>query len=388
MSSFSPSLLFSQTPYVPPLWVSQAMPSRYLPTSRVRLGCFPTPIHRWRPLDDESESATGVEMWIKRDDLSSNDLSGNKVRKLEFLLSAALDGGHDSVVTIGGVQSNHARATAVAARQLGLDPYLLLRTRSAEQDSPDILNSSIVGNLLFNRFVDAEIHTVTAATYATIGSNALLAQLTEQLVENGKKPYAIPVGGSCPLGAFGYLEAVEEICQQEKLAGGAFDHLVFACGSGGTAAGLAIGARLCGMKSVQAVGVCDSPEYFYGHIRDTAVALGLDVSAGGLGDPKDWLSIHHGAGIGYARSTEEELEFLLAVSRRTGVVLDPVYSGKALFVFATQVLRQRPEVFKRGDRVLFIHTGGTLGMYDKAEQLGPMLAASDKAPRPMVVRRT
>ena len=385
LHSSASSFLFSRVPYSPPSWIRDAVPAHLLPERKVTLGRFPTPIHRWsNSLDEATASASGVEMWIKRDDLTSNDLSGNKVRKLEFLLAQALDGKHDSVVTIGGVQSNHCRATAVAARQLELDPYLVLRTRSSVQDDPAILNSSIVGNLLLNRFVDAEIHTVSAATYATVGSASLLAQLTEQLVDAGRNPYPIPVGGSCPLGCFGYLEAMEEIRQQEEAAGFVFDHIVFSCGSGGTAAGLAIGARLTGRRNIHAVGVCDSPDYFYSHIEDTAKGLGLDLAA--MGDVREWLTLHHGAGLGYARSSTDELNFLLGVSRRSGVVLDPVYSGKALYLLATKLLPEMAHVFQRGQRVLFIHTGGTLGMYDKDEQLAPLLAAADKAPRPMLVR--
>lgn len=372
MASFnnpSSSVLYSRVAYTPPPWIAESIPPRMIPKSKVLLGRFPTPIHKWSvfPTPDEN----GVEMWIKRDDLSSNDLSGNKVRKLEFLLSAAMDGGHDSVITIGGVQSNHCRATAVAARQLGLDPYLILRTRNAVQDDPNILYNSLAGNLLYNRMVGADIRTVTASTYASIGSSALLHQRTEQLIDQGKNPFPIPVGGSNPLGCFGYLEAMNEIRLQEEETGILFDHIVFSCGSGGTAAGLAIGARLSGFRSIHAIGVCDSPAYFYDHIRQTALDLGIDFSR--YGDVEAWLTIHSGAGIGYARSTEQELQYLLQVSRKTGIILDPVYSGKAMYFFATNILPSNPEVFQKGHRVLFIHTGGTAGLYDKADQLAPLL---------------
>ena len=382
-------MLYSRVPYSPPPWLAGAVNPRLVPTSRLVLGRFPTPVHPFRVPHqmEREEMETGVEFWIKRDDLSSFDLSGNKVRKLEFLLDEALEKGHDSVVTIGGVQSNHCRATAVAARQLGLDPYLILRTRNAVMDDESILNTSVAGNLLFNRMVDAEIRTVTAATYATVGSSRLLSQLTEELVSQGRKPYPIPVGGSTPLGAFGYLEAIDEICRQQQDSDiSNFDHICFSCGSGGTAAGLAIGAKLAGLKAkVHAVGVCDSPAYFYDHIRETAAALGVDMDEGANGPVEDWLTVHHGSGAGYARSTPEELEFMLLVARTSGIILDPVYSGKALYFFLRDVVPQNPDLFQRGHKVLFIHTGGVLGMYDKAAELAPLLPPGRVTP--MAVQR-
>jgi D-cysteine desulfhydrase len=166
---------------------------------------------------------------VKRDDLSSFDISGNKVRKLEFLLAEALGSDfsgaqYDSVITIGGIQSNHARATAVASRQLGLDPFLILRGREQPEEV------KLVGNLLFNRLVKADIRLVSPGTYARIGSVGLTEQLAEQLRQQGRRPYVIPVGGSNAVGMFGYMEAVEEIRQQCSALQTEFDHIVFACG--------------------------------------------------------------------------------------------------------------------------------------------------------------
>lgn len=376
-------MLYSRVPYTPPAWIAGTINPALVPSSRLVLGMFPTPLHPFRlPHAD-----MGLEFFIKRDDLSSFDLSGNKVRKLEFLLGEALEKDHDCVVTIGGVQSNHCRATAVAARQLGLDPYLVLRTRNAAVDDAAILNTSVAGNLLFNRMVDAEIHTVSAQTYATVGSATLLAQLTEQLVKKGRRPYPIPVGGSTPLGAFGYLTAMDEICRQQEelgIPGLTFDHIIFSCGSGGTAAGVAIGARLSGLKAkVHAVGVCDTPSYFYEHIRETAAALGVDMESNG--PVEEWLTVHAGSGVGYARSTPDELEFILQVAKSSGIILDPVYSGKALYYFLRDVIPHNPGMFQRGDKILFIHTGGQVGLYDKAAELAPLLPAGRVMP--MAVQR-
>jgi D-cysteine desulfhydrase len=360
--------LLNRVAYVPPKWLSGAVTS--IPASRVELGRFPTPIHSW-PIGGTFENSQDLEFYIKRDDLSSFDLGGNKVRKLQFLLEDALKEGCDCVVTIGGVQSNHARATAVASRQLGLDPYLILRTRGQTLDPPEILNDSLVGNLMFDRMVGATLKTVTSSVYAQCGAQNLVNQLVDQLRADGRKPYAVPLGGSNALGAFGYLDAINEIQEQ----GIQFDHLVFACGSGGTAAGLSLGAKLAGIPSVHAVGVCDSPAYFYEHIEETAADLGVDFAL--HGKPEEWLKIYHGAGLGYSRSKPEELDFILNVAQTTGVTLDPVYSGKGLYYFLHEVVKAHPDTFKKGQRVLFLHTGGALGLYDKHEELAQLMASKE-----------
>ena len=365
MSTLS-SQLFGRVPYVPPKWLSAGVAGSVIPMSRVELGRFPTPYHAWN-LNEAFDNSQELDFYIKRDDLSSFDMSGNKVRKLQFLLDDAIEKGADSVVTIGGVQSNHCRATACAARQLGMDPYLILRTRGHKIDPPEVLQDSMVGNLLFDRMVGATIKTVTSSIYAQCGADNLVSQLMDQLKDEGRKPYAVPLGGSNVLGCFGYLDAVEEILQQDIH----FDHLVFACGSGGTACGLSLGARLAGIGSVHAVGVCDSPGYFYRHIEETAASLGVDFAK--YGKPEEWLTIHHGAGLGYGRSKPEELQFILDVAQTTGVALDPTYSGKGLYYFLHEVVKQHPEIFLKGQKVLFLHTGGTLGLYDRHAELAGML---------------
>lgn len=364
------TVLFSRIPYAPPAWVHDFIQAPYIPQERINLGRFPTPL---QPFSVPGLEELNLDIWMKRDDLSSFDLSGNKVRKLEFLLADCLAKGHDSVITIGGIQSNHCKATAVAARQLGLEPHLILRTRDAPEDV------GLEGNLMFDRMVGSSIYTVTPSTYAQIGSFNLIEQLADQLREKGKNPYVIPVGGSNDRGVFGYIDFVQELLDQKMH----FDHIVFGCGSGGTACGMALGAKLSGLAEttmLHAVGVCDHPGYFYDHIRETCIHIGVDLKR--LGDPTEWLRIYPGQGIGYARSTTEELEFLSCVSRKTGVTLDPVYSGKALYHFATKIAKEQPDVFKEGQKVLFVHTGGTLGLYEKTAQLTPLL------PGPTVTKMT
>ncbi|GFR47123.1 hypothetical protein Agub_g8810 [Astrephomene gubernaculifera] len=367
-----------------------------VPKTRFRLGMLPTPIHEWR-LQGLPE---GVRLLVKRDDLSGMQLSGNKVRKLEFLLAEAVQGGHDCVVTIGGIQSNHARATAVAARYLGLDCHLILRTsRQRVGDDP-----GLVGNLLVERLVGAELHLVTKEEYGSVGSTALLEQLRQELEAAGRKPYVIPVGGSNPLGTWGYIEAVNEIVQQlqQQPHLGPVTDICMACGSGGTSAGLALGSHLSSLGArVHAYGVCDTPEYFYNFIDGLFAGLGASSAAattsaataaaettsaataaaegkGGTSssisvDARSLLRVVQSRGSGYAISTDEELRTTQAVSAATGVVLDPVYGGKAVYCMLREMYDNPHEW--RGRTVLFVHTGGLLGMYDKLDQLGPLVQA-------------
>lgn len=262
------------------------------------------------------------------------------------------------------------------------------------------LDIGLQGNILLNRMVGAHIHLVSTSTYARAGSPSLLAQLEAQLVAEGKRPYIIPVGGSDSVGVWGYLEAISEIMiQQQQMGIGKFNHIVFACGSGGTATGIALGARLAGMGSkVHAVGVCDSPEYFYAHMEEVAAELGIDFAE--IGHPRDWCTVSRGQGLGYAKSSPAELKYIYEVSSTTGlpsynvneqfiygayclfpmrigIILDPVYSGKALFHLSQAVNR---DDFNDGDSVLFVHTGGMFGLYDKIDQISECMAGAANEP--------
>lgn len=355
-------------PYSSPPWLTcpGGVQPQKVPSSRISLGRFPTPLQR---MDIPGGKSEELEWWVKRDDLSSFDLSGNKVRKLEFLLWDAKSKNCDCVITVGGEQSNHCRATAVATRQIGLEPYLVLR-RSPGRSANDHLG--FVGNVLFDRMVGSKIYTVSVGTYAQYGGDRLISMLATRLEDEGKKPYTIPIGGSNPLGAFGYIDCISELIAQTEALALTFDHIVVACGSGGTLAGLAIGHRLAGLQSkLHVVGVCDTPEEFYDHVRHVAEDFGIDHSK--FGQVEEWCSVYCGQGIGYARSTEEELAYILSVSRKTGLILDPVYTGKALYHFVNVVMKEKSDIFLPGQKILYIHTGGVFGMYDKIPQLEPLL---------------
>ncbi|CAI9113290.1 OLC1v1013863C1 [Oldenlandia corymbosa var. corymbosa] len=347
----------TKKPYVPPSWATHLSP---LPSHVYSLGHFPTPIHKW----NLPNLPKNTEVWIKRDDLSGMQLSGNKVRKLEFLLADAVAQGADCVITIGGIQSNHCRATAVAAKYLNLDCYLILRTSKVFVDK----DPGLTGNLLVERLVGAHIDLVTKEEYAKVGSMALGNILKEKLVSEGRKPYVIPVGGSNSLGTWGYVEAIREIEQQlQNGAGGlGFDDIAVACGSGGTVAGLSIGSWLSSLKAkVRAFCVCDDPEYFYDYVQGLLDGLEAGVSS------HDIVDIQNAKGLGYAMNTTEELQFVKEIAEATGVILDPVYSGKAVYQMMKD-MADNPAKWE-GRKVLFIHTGGLLGLYDKIDQMSPMM---------------
>jgi D-cysteine desulfhydrase family pyridoxal phosphate-dependent enzyme len=365
MSTAQPQYL-QTTDYKPPEFAKHLS---LVPKRRVHLAVgLPTPIHPWRV----PGLPEGIDLWIKRDDLTGMQLSGNKVRKLEFLMAEVQAQGHDSVITIGGIQSNHCRATAVAAKFLGLDAHLILRNSRTLADG----DPGLIGNLLPGRMAGAHIWQVTKEEYQRVGSVKLCQQLEAQLRAQGRNPYVIAVGGSTPLGTWGYVEAAKELLDQVE--GQGFSRVAVACGSGGTTAGLALGFHLSGSGlPLSSYGVCDSPEIFYADIDSLFSSLGHDTS-GGAG-AADILTAHQAKGIGYAMSTEAELQFTVDVAQHTGIILDPVYSGKAVYNMVQQ-MREDPNAW-RGGKVLFVHTGGLLGTYDKASQLQPLLEAQDRAHR-------
>lgn len=323
---------------------------------RIPLAHVPTPVGRLRHLSERY----GVNLFAKRDDLTGAALSGNKVRKLEYLLAEAEAGGADLVVTCGGAQSNHCRATAIAARQRGLDSLVLLRV-------PDPAHPpAIEGNILLDRLVGAEVRWVSRAEYARRA--ALFQEIAGELQGRGRRPYIIPEGGSNALGAWGYVRCVEELAAQ--LPPGPAT-LVYAAGSGGTGAGLILGVRLLRLPwRVVGVNVCDDREYFVrviGEIVEAAVrrwSLGIAFS-------RDEIEILDGyVGEGYAVSRPEELGLIRDVARAEGLILDPVYTGKAFYGLVREI-EKSPKAL--GERIVFLHTGGIFGLFPKTAELVPLL---------------
>ncbi|HSO35581.1 MAG TPA: pyridoxal-phosphate dependent enzyme [Labilithrix sp.] len=320
----------------------------------------PTPIVRYDALDE----IVGARVWIKRDDMTGGADSGNKLRKLEFLLADALERGARVVITCGGLQSNHARATALACAAHGLRSVLLLRVADPTHARSSPLE--LTGNVLLDRLAGAEIRFVSPEEYRERGG--LLEQARADSEARGLPAYIVPEGGSNGLGSLGYVEAMRETRRQMDLglAGeGRFDVVAHACGSGGTAAGVALGATHFEVaREVWAFAVCDDRAYFTKTIARIAVeARGYDPS---LPELARLVVDDRAKGPAYGLMDDEQKRFLVRVARATGLVLDPVYTGKALFGVAQAV--KRGEI-AAGARVLFLHTGGLPGLLAQGEAL-------------------
>ena len=337
------------------------MPMDFSPP-RIHLANTPTPLQKMERLSRQA----GVEIFFKRDDFTGSELSGNKVRKLEFLLADALARGADTVITCGGAQSNHCRATALAAVRADLASLLLLRTD--DPANPPALS----GNILLDRLGGSEIAWITPEEYRA--RDEIFEREARRLRSQGRKPFIIPEGGSTALGAWGYVAEMEElVVDLRRLDGGQVKPTTVICaaGSGGTTAGLAIGARLSGAEiRVVGVNVCDDRDYFMAIIDSICRQFNEtwpSVLAGGI-PTYDILDGY--VGRGYALSKPEELAGIRDLVRLEGVVLDPVYTGKAYFGMMAE-LAKNPRIF--GDRIVFIHTGGLFGLFPVADQFAALV---------------
>jgi D-cysteine desulfhydrase len=325
---------------------------------RLTLAHLPTPLQHFDALD----RLVGLELWVKRDDSDAGAAAGNKIRKLEFLLADAVSRAATHVLTCGGEQSNHARATALLAAQLGLQSVLLLRTANPTRPP------KATGNILLDQLAGARIVWVNPQEYEQ--RDRLMAEEATRLSLEGGYAYVIPEGGSNGLGALGYVEAMREIRQQLDLGlvGSAreFESIVVPCGSGGTAAGTALGARRYGIaERVVAVAVCSTSLHFRQIVDRIIVEVNAIEPQLSATVPLHILDEYRGPAYGVA--SEEQLAFIIQVARSTGLVLDPVYSGKALFGLSR--LKKKP------GRALFIHTGGLPGALAQAEALSAFAVA-------------
>jgi len=333
-----------------------SLPAPPLPPT-VRLARLPTPIEPLPRLSAE----IGIELSVKRDDLTGLGLTGNKVRKLEHLLAEARAQGCDAVITCGGAQSNHARATAIAARKLGMSPHLVLRG-----EAPPVAD----GNLLLDALVGAEIRWITRPQWAE--RDAIMAEEARRLAALGRRAYVIPEGGSSALGSWGYVRAALEIARAEAAAEVPFDVVVCATGSGGTQAGLTAGKALLERPwRVLGFAVCDDRAYFEAKVR--AILEGMDLGAR-LDAARRAIEVNDAyIGAGYALSRPDELAAIARVARTEGLFLDPVYTGKAMHGLLSEVRAGR---IAAGSRVLFVHTGGIFGLFPKAAELAEAAATT------------
>jgi D-cysteine desulfhydrase len=324
--------------------------------AQINLARLPTPVQPLRRFGEK----LGVELYVKRDDMTGAALSGNKVRKLEFVFADVLAREADSVLTCGGAQSNHCRATAIAAAKLGLNCRLILRTPDPSNPPPPD------GNILLDRMAGAEIVWITPEEYKQ--RDEIFEREAASFKDSGRKPYIIPEGASYAVGAWGYIRAAEEIVNDiANLPGGGNQPvtLINAAGSGGTSAGLILGVKMFDINArVVSVNVCDDKDYFVRVIGDICEKvlsdyhLEIDFSR-----DRDIEIVDGYVGRGYALSQPEELALISDVARTEGIFLDPVYTGKAFFGMVQELKRDR-ECF--GERIVFIHTGGIFGLFPKA----------------------
>jgi len=315
---------------------------------KIDLACTPTPLQYMARASQEWGG--GHRLWIKRDDLTGSLLSGNKVRKLEFIAAHALDNGYDTLITCGGLQSNHCRATALVGAQLGLKVHLILRgDEPGEKD----------GNYLLDHLAGAQVNCYPARTYFK-ELDTLFRQAQDDYARNGHKALAIPTGGSNGIGVWGYIAACEELVSDFVAAGISQAHIITASGSGGTQAGLTVGAALHNLPAtVWGVNVCDDEQYFLDKVNT---------------DLEDWHSCYPSApecdiqarvldgyvGPGYGEAETETFDLIARLARMEGIVLDPVYTGKAFQGMVSEIARG---TFDGVRDIVFMHTGGTFGVF-------------------------
>jgi L-cysteate sulfo-lyase len=317
---------------------------------RTRLQHAPTPLEHLPRL---TAALGGPQLWVKRDDCTGLALGGNKVRKLEFLLGEALAQGADTIITAGGPQSNHARQTAAAAARLGLDCLLILTDAVAGRDPTYHTN----GNLLLDELFGAriELHPGTA------DPDAEMARAAEECRADGGTPYVIPIGGSNALGLMGYVDAARELLAQAKAQKVGITHVALASGSGGTHAGLALGLALGG-SAAPAVGYCISRSSAEQRPRVAGlVQAGADLL--GVASPLSAadLMLEDGViGEGYGQPTEGMAEAVRLAATQEALLLDPVYSGKAMAGVIADIRAGR---FRPDDAVVFLHTGGAPSLF-------------------------
>jgi D-cysteine desulfhydrase len=318
---------------------------------RISLAFLPTPLEEMPHL---REALGGPRLLIKRDDQTGLATGGNKTRKLEFLVAEALAQGADTLVTAGGPQSNHCRQTAAAAAKMDLHCVLVLG--GGPRPRPEW-----TGNLLLDDLLGAEVRWTGGADRETT-----LVQTAEALRADGARPYVIPAGGSVPLGATGYVAAVEELADQLAARNETVDRILFASGSAGTHAGLLVGVKALKLN-VRVEGINDDKVGgLMGKVQslaaDTAAHLGLDLN---FSDGDFILHNAYGA-AGYGVITGAEREAIRLLARTEGIIVDPIYTGRALAGLIDLVRRG---AYGPDETVLFWHTGGVAGLFPRAAEL-------------------
>jgi len=319
------------------------------------LAMLPTPLEEAPRL---SKMLDGPRILFKRDDNNGFALGGNKARKLEFLLADAIEKGADTIITTGGLQSNHARLTAAAARKYGMHPILILRGGTSAECN---------GNLLLDQLLGAEIRTVAPDIGNTL---PVMEDIAEEVRDSGGTPYIIPSGGSNPVGAIAYANAMLEIVSQAVEMNVKVDHVAFSSGSGGTHGGLLFGAKALNFEG-KILGISDgvSRDPLIHKIVDIANGCARLVESNVSVSMKDVDFLDQYAGKGYGILQKEVVDAITTVARAEGIFLDPVYTGKAMWGLIDLI---HQGYFDKQETVVFIHTGGTPALFAYRKELAAL----------------
>ena len=317
---------------------------------RVHLAHLPTPLER---MDRLSEALGGPEIWIKRDDCTGLSTGGNKTRKLEFLMAEAQAEGADLVMTQGATQSNHARQTAAFAARLGMDCHILLEDRTGYKDE----NYNHNGNVLLDVLHGATYETRNAG----LDMNAEMESVAENFRKQGKRVYTIPGGGSNTTGALGYANCALELVGQANDRGLVIDHIVHATGSTGTQAGLVTGLKALNANiPVMGISVRAAKEAQEENVFKLATATADVLGCSGVVSAQDIAANSDYVGEGYGLPTEAGIDAIRMFAKLEGLLLDPVYSSKGAAGLIDLI---RKGHYKKGERVVFLHTGGSVSLF-------------------------
>lgn len=332
---------------------------------RLALAQLPTPL---QPLERLSAQFSGPRIWVKRDDLTDCALSGNKIRKLEFTLARALAQGCDTLITCGGVQSNHCRATAILGARLGLKVHLILRDEELRDEELDGDQQSTApdGNLLLDYLAGAEISIYPKAEFQA-RQRELFEHWSQHYAAQGRKAYLIPTGASDGTGIWGYIRCVEELVGDFKQAQIQPSHIIHATGSGGTQAGLSLGCALHQLDTqVLGIAVCDNAAYFQRKVMADIGDWQSRYEVSSLPSSLSVLVNDYFIGPGYSKTGPEVFTTIKKVAALEGLLLDPVYTGKAFHGMLTLI---EQGYFAKASDIVFVHTGGLFGLFAQREQL-------------------
>jgi D-cysteine desulfhydrase len=291
------------------------------------------------------------QFFIKRDDYTGTDFSGNKIRKLEYLLARAKGKGAEIIFTCGGEQSNHCRATASAAARLGIKTKLFLWGNDS---------SNAGSNLFLDKMYGSDISFLNKKNYQDV--NEIMTEESDRLIRNGKKVYVIPEGGSTTLGIWGYISFINELKKQIDLR--KVDGIISAAGTGGTTAGMLVGAALSNLNiKIFAVNVLYKKEELKKRILYLAEGVIADFSLSCSVDESRLEILDGYSKEGYKNITNDKIKVISNLAKESGILLDPTYTGKAFYAFNDRFLKRG-----KGRKIIFLHSGGLFGAFSKSRK--------------------